>query len=118
MGVCFYCDEDRFEPRFAPSRARFLHPTLFFDKNSKTLILGSFPSIESRKVGMYFANKTNRFWYIISSVYKEKITEERYEIETYMTDYCSSYVPSFLVPESNDPNISPKIYRWDSSLKK
>ena len=35
-----------------------------------------------------------------------------------MTDYCSSYVPSFLVPESNDPNISPKIYRWDSSLKK
>ena len=50
--------------------------------------------------------------------YKEKITEERYEIETYMTDYSSSYLPSFLVPENNDPNISPKIYRWDSSLKK
>ena len=50
--------------------------------------------------------------------YKEKITEEKYEIETYMTDYSSSYVPSFLVPENNDPNISPKIYRWDSSLKK
>lgn len=50
--------------------------------------------------------------------YKDKITEERYEIETYMTDYSSSYVPSFLVPENNDPNISPKIYRWDSSLEK
>ena len=50
--------------------------------------------------------------------YKDKITEERYEIETYMTDYSSSYVPSFLVPENNDPNISPKIYRWDSSLIK
>lgn len=48
-----------------------------FDKNSKTLILGSFPSVESREVGMYFANKTNRFWYIISSVYKEKITDRR-----------------------------------------
>ena len=50
--------------------------------------------------------------------YKEKITEERYEIETYMTDYSSSYVPSHLVAENNDPKISPKIYRWDSSLKK
>ena len=50
--------------------------------------------------------------------YKEKITEERYKIETYMTDYSSSCLPSFLVPENKDPNISPKIYRWDSSLKK
>ena len=48
--------------------------------------------------------------------YKEKITEEK--IETYMTDYKSSYVPSFLVPENNDPKVSPKIYRWDSSLEK
>lgn len=35
-----------------------------------------------------------------------------------MTDYGSSYVPSHLVLENNDPKISPKIYRWDSSLKK
>ena len=35
-----------------------------------------------------------------------------------MTDYSSSCLPSFLVPENKDPNISPKIYRWDSSLKK
>lgn len=35
-----------------------------------------------------------------------------------MTDYKSSYVPSFLVPENNDPKVSPKIYKWDSSLEK
>ena len=35
-GVCFYCDEDRFEPRFAPSRARFLHPVLSAKLKSPT----------------------------------------------------------------------------------
>lgn len=50
--------------------------------------------------------------------YKEKITKERDEIETYMAEYSSYYIPSWLVAENNAPNISPKIYRRDGSLKK
>ena len=33
-----------------------------FDQNSKILILGSFPSAPSRKLGFYYANPQNRFW--------------------------------------------------------
>ena len=48
-----------------------------YDKNSKTLILGSIPSVQSRKQGMYYANKTNRFWLVMSKIYNEKITDRR-----------------------------------------
>ena len=32
-----------------------------FDKNSKILILGSFPSVKSRKVGFYLRTQTQPF---------------------------------------------------------
>lgn len=32
------------------------------DKNSKILILGSFPSVKSREQGFYYGHKQNRFW--------------------------------------------------------
>lgn len=41
----------------------------FFDKNSKILILGSFPSIKSREIGFYYQNKSNRFWRILEALY-------------------------------------------------
>lgn len=40
-----------------------------FDKNSKILILGSMPSISSRECKFYYANKYNRFWKIIESLF-------------------------------------------------
>lgn len=33
-----------------------------YDKNSKILILGSFPSVKSRETEFYYGNKQNRFW--------------------------------------------------------
>ena len=48
-----------------------------FDKKSKTLILGTMPSVESRKEGMYYANKTNRFWLVMAAVYNEKIKDRK-----------------------------------------
>ena len=44
-----------------------------FDKNSKVLILGSFPSVKSRKVQFYYGNKQNRFWRVVSSHFNEGI---------------------------------------------
>ena len=41
------------------------------DANSKILILGSIPSKKSRDNGFYYYNPTNRFWKIMSAVYKE-----------------------------------------------
>ena len=46
-----------------------------FDKNSRVLILGSMPSIISRKENMYYANKTNRFWAVMSKIYNEEIID-------------------------------------------
>lgn len=48
-----------------------------FDKNSKILILGSFPSVKTREVGFYYGNKYNRFWKVLENLYGEKITETK-----------------------------------------
>ncbi len=39
-----------------------------WDKNSKVLILGSFPSVKSREEGFFYGHKQNRFWRVIASV--------------------------------------------------
>ena len=46
-----------------------IHPFKpIFDKNSKILILGSFPSVVSRKFGFYYANPQNRFWQVLAGI--------------------------------------------------
>lgn len=37
-----------------------------YDKNSKILILGSFPSEASRAAGFYYGHPRNRFWRVLS----------------------------------------------------
>ena len=46
-----------------------------FDKNSKILILGSFPSIVSRKFGFYYANPQNRFWRVLAGILSAAVPE-------------------------------------------
>lgn len=46
-----------------------------FDKNSKILVLGSFPSVISRKNNFYYGNPRNRFWYVLESVFGDKVPE-------------------------------------------
>jgi len=46
-----------------------------FDKNSKILILGSFPSVVSRKFGFYYANPQNRFWRVLAGVLNAPLPE-------------------------------------------
>ena len=43
------------------------------DYNSKILILGSFPSVKSRKINFYYGNKQNRIWKIFEDFYSIKI---------------------------------------------
>lgn len=40
-----------------------------YNKNSKILVLGSFPSIISREESFYYANKQNRFWKIFEIIF-------------------------------------------------
>jgi hypoxanthine-DNA glycosylase len=53
---------------------RITHPFQpIYDKNSKILILGSFPSVKSREGEFFYHHPQNRFWKIISAVYQEEL---------------------------------------------
>ena len=46
-----------------------------FDKESRLLVLGSFPSVKSRKIQFYYGNKQNRFWKTVCNFFGEEIPE-------------------------------------------
>lgn len=48
-----------------------------FDCQSEILILGSFPSVISRKQNFYYANKSNRFWKVMEILFAEKIEDPK-----------------------------------------
>ena len=54
------------------NRIMTIHPfPPIYDHSSKTLILGSFPSVVSREVSFYYGNPRNRFWSVLSEVFGE-----------------------------------------------
>lgn len=48
-----------------------------FNSESKVLILGSFPSVKSRKENFYYAHPQNRFWKIMECLFNENINDKR-----------------------------------------
>lgn len=51
-----------------------------FNENSKTLILGSFPSVKSREAAFFYGHPQNRFWSVLAMVYgvpKPETVEEK-----------------------------------------
>ena len=58
-----------------------IHPIQpVFDKDSKVLILGSFPSVRSREEGFFYGHPQNRFWKVTSRLFNEETpltTEEK-----------------------------------------
>ena len=56
--------------------SKVLHPIKpLYDKNSKVMILGSFPSVKSREQMFFYGHLQNRFWKVVSSVFGEKTPE-------------------------------------------
>ena len=51
-----------------------IHPLKpIYNKESKILILGSFPSVYSRQQKFYYAHPQNRFWKVLENIFEEKI---------------------------------------------
>lgn len=51
-----------------------------YDGNSSVLILGSFPSVQSRANGFFYGHPQNRFWKVLEAVFGQpigKTTEEK-----------------------------------------
>lgn len=46
-----------------------------FDKNSKILVLGSFPSQKSREQMFFYGHPQNRFWKVVSKVFFQSTPE-------------------------------------------
>ena len=44
-----------------------------FDKDSRILILGSFPSVKSREVQFFYGHPQNRFWKVTAAVFNEDV---------------------------------------------
>lgn len=45
------------------------------DRNSRVLILGSFPSVRSRETGFYYGHPQNRFWKTLAHVFGAEIPQ-------------------------------------------
>ena len=58
-----------------------------YDKDSILLILGSFPSVKSRKIQFYYGNKQNRFWRIVCSYFDEEIPESVEEKRKFLINH-------------------------------
>lgn len=43
-----------------------------YDKYSKILILGTFPSVKSREIQFYYGHPQNRFWKVLSGILKQQ----------------------------------------------
>ena len=55
----------------------------FINDDSEVLILGSFPSVKSREEEFYYAHKSNRFYKVLSNIFKEELpisTEDKKEL--------------------------------------
>ncbi len=44
-----------------------------YNKDSRALILGSFPSVKSREISFYYGHKQNRFWRMICGYFHEEV---------------------------------------------
>lgn len=64
-----------------------------WDKNSRILVLGSFPSVKSREEGFFYGHRQNRFWRVVASL-------------------CSCPVPS-TIDEKKAMLLSNNIAVWD-----
>ena len=53
---------------------RIIHPIPpLFDKDSRILILGSFPSIKSREAMFFYGHPQNRFWGLLARLFGEEV---------------------------------------------
>lgn len=53
---------------------RVEHPILpLYNRASKVLVLGSFPSVKSREAMFFYHHPQNRFWRVISGVFGESV---------------------------------------------
>lgn len=80
-----------------------------FDKNSKILILGTFPSVMSRKSEFFYGHPQNRFWCVLAALYTEDVpvtTEEKKALLLSSNIALWDVIQSCDIAGSNDSSIT------------
>jgi hypoxanthine-DNA glycosylase len=64
---------------------RIIHPIPpLYDRGSKVLVLGSFPSVKSREAQFFYHHPQNRFWKVLSQVFDEPLPGSIQEKSTFL----------------------------------
>lgn len=58
-----------------------------YDKNSKILILGSFPSVKSREQKFFYGHPRNRFWQVMAGVLEKEVPCTIPEKKAFLLDH-------------------------------
>ena len=80
-----------------------------FDENSKTLILGSFPSVKSREAAFFYGHPQNRFWTVLAMIYvvkKPETVEEKKKLVLENNLALWDVIASCEIVGSSDSSIS------------
>lgn len=92
---------------------KVIHPFKpVYDKNSKILILGSFPSIKSREENFYYAHPKNRFWKVLQEIYgSEELLSKEKKIEFLLKNNIAIWdsIKSCEIENSDDSSIKNAI---------
>lgn len=68
-----------------PQDSRVVHPfDPVFGPDSRILILGTIPSVQSRRQGFYYANPQNRFWRVLECLLGEPVPDSAPERRSYL----------------------------------
>ena len=79
-----------------------------FDKNSRILILGSFPSVKSRENNFYYGHPQNRFWKVLARVYEENVPQTIEEKKNFLLTHSIALwdvIESCTIIGSSDTSI-------------
>ena len=88
---------------------RVSHPFApVYDKNSRILILGSFPSVRSREENFYYGHPQNRFWKLLAKIYDEPIPQSIEEKKRFLLHHSIALwdvISSCEIENSSDQSI-------------
>lgn len=64
------------------------HPLVpLYNKQSKVLILGSFPSVKTRAYGFFYGHPQNRFWPVMEQLFQEELSRSIQERRQFLLDH-------------------------------
>jgi hypoxanthine-DNA glycosylase len=90
---------------FMPKENHPFEPII--NQNSKILILGTFPSLDSFKYHFYYAHKRNQFWKILSEIFDVPLSDDKEKVDFLLKNYIALWdmVQSCERKNSADSNL-------------